>query len=43
MDYHREIGVYKTTVKLCKKKRSVDLADDMPTNPDHGATVHYIP
>ena len=43
MDNHREIGVYKTTAGLCKKKGSVDLADDMPTNPDHAETVDYIP
>ena len=43
MDKHGEIGVYKITAGLCKKKGSVDLAHDMPTNPDHAETVDYIP
>jgi hypothetical protein len=43
MHNHWEIGVYKTTGGLCKKKGSMHLPIDMQTHLDHGETVDYIP
>ena len=43
MDNQGKIGVYKRTARLCKKKGIMNLADDMPPNPNHGETGDYIP